>query len=203
VVDDGSPDGTSRVVTRLQNDFSGRLFLIERAGKLGLGTAYKAGFLFALEKGYDFIYEMDCDFSHDPLALLDLRRCLENGKDVAIGSRYIAQIRCPNWPWYRILLSTTASRYVRFITGTRIHDTTSGFVGYRRGVIEKLCNYDIYPSMDGYGFQIESKFLAEKNGFSFKEIPIVFIDRRVGQSKMSFRIICEALMGVPSLLRKY
>jgi dolichol-phosphate mannosyltransferase len=203
VIDDGSPDGTSDIVKECQNRFKNQLFLLQRERKLGLGTAYKAGFLYALDHGYDFIYEMDCDFSHDPAMLPVLRQKLESGIDFVIGSRYIGTVSCPNWPWYRILLSITASYYVRLVTGTSIRDTTSGFVGYRNRVIARLCNYAQYPSMDGYGFQIESKFLAQKNKFLYEEVSIVFEDRKVGQSKMSFRVICEALLGVPSLLWKY
>jgi len=194
IIDDNSPDGTAEIVKDLQKSYT-NLFLIERPGKLGLGTAYIAGFKWALEKGYKLIYEMDADFSHDPGDLIKLcNACCEDGADLAIGSRYISGVNVVNWPLSRVLMSYVASIYVRQITGMRIMDTTAGFKCYRRAVLEKI-NLDKIKSI-GYGFQIEMKFKTWRLGFKIVEVPIIFTDRRLGASKMSGGIFNEALWGV-------
>lgn len=195
VVDDGSPDGTAQVVKQLQQDFSDKLFLIERNGKNGLGTAYITGFKWALQKGYEYIFEMDADFSHNPEDLLRLyEACANEGYDVSIGSRYVVGVNVVNWPMRRVLMSYFASYYVRFITGMTIRDTTAGFKCYRRKVLETIELDKI--RFVGYAFQIEMKFTAWKFGFKLKEVPIIFTDRTKGQSKMSSGIFREAVLGV-------
>jgi dolichol-phosphate mannosyltransferase len=195
VVDDGSPDGTAQVVKKLQQDFSDKLFLIERNGKNGLGTAYITGFKWALQKGYDYIFEMDADFSHNPEDLMHLyHTCANEGYDVAIGSRYVIGVNVVNWPMRRVMMSYFASYYVRFITGMTIRDTTAGFKCYRRKVLETIELDKI--RFVGYAFQIEMKFTAWKYGFKLKEVPIIFTDRTKGQSKMSSGIFKEAVLGV-------
>ena len=194
IIDDNSPDGTATIVKDLQKLYQ-NLFLIERPGKLGLGTAYIAGFKWALEKGYSFIYEMDADFSHDPNDLIKLyKACVENGAYLAIGSRYISGVNVVNWPLSRVLMSYVASIYVRMITGMRIMDTTAGFKCYRREVLEKI-RLDKIKSV-GYGFQIEMKFKTWKLGYKIVEVPIIFTDRKLGASKMTGGIFNEALWGV-------
>jgi dolichol-phosphate mannosyltransferase len=207
VVDDHSPDGTSQIVRELQKVFQDRLFLIEREGKLGLGTAYIEGFKWAIEHQYGYIYEMDADFSHNPEDLPRLHHaCVNDNADVAIGSRYKNGTNVVNWPIGRILISYFASQYVAFITGMKIKDTTAGFVCYRREVLETI-NLDKIK-MIGYAFQIEMKFAAWKFGFNLIEIPIIFTNRAVGTSKMSGGIFNEAVWGVismklRSLFKKY
>jgi dolichol-phosphate mannosyltransferase len=194
IIDDNSPDGTAGIVKNLQPSFP-NLHLIERSGKLGLGTAYTAGFKWALEKGYSYIYEMDADFSHDPRDLVRLyKACKDDGADLAIGSRYISGVNVVNWPLTRILMSYVASIYVRIVTGMSIMDTTAGFKCYRREVLENI-RPDHIKSV-GYGFQIEMKFTAWKLDYKIVEIPIVFTDRKLGASKMSGGIFNEALWGV-------
>lgn len=194
IVDDGSPDGTAQIVKELQIKFSGRIHLMERAGKLGLGTAYIAGFKWALSKEYEFIFEMDADFSHNPIDLIQLHdACLEGG-DVAIGSRYKSGVNVINWPMGRVIMSYCASMYVRFITRMPIMDTTAGFKCYRRKVLETIRLDRI--RLKGYAFQIEMKFTAWKYGFNIIEVPIVFTDRKKGVSKMSGGIFNEAVWGV-------
>ena len=194
IIDDNSPDGTADLVTNMQPSHP-NLYLIEREGKLGLGTAYIAGFKWALERDYNFIYEMDADFSHDPHDLLRLyKACKEDGADMAIGSRYISGVNVVNWPLSRVLMSYFASIYVRFITGMKIMDTTAGFKCYRREVLESL-QPDKIRSV-GYGFQIEMKFTAWKLGYKIVEVPIIFTDRKMGASKMTGGIFNEALWGV-------
>ncbi|MCF6364715.1 MAG: polyprenol monophosphomannose synthase [Bacteroidales bacterium] len=195
IVDDGSPDGTADIVKALQKEFSDRLFIIEREGKLGLGTAYITAFHWAIEKGYDFIFEMDADFSHPPHDLLNLYdACKNKGFDVAVGSRYIRGISVVNWPLGRILMSYYASMYVRIITGMKIKDTTAGFVCYKKEVLENIGIDDI--KMKGYGFQIEMKYRSVKLRYKVTEVPIIFTDRTEGSSKMSGGIFSEALWGV-------
>ncbi len=195
IVDDGSPDGTANIVRNLQKEFSDRLFMIERVGKLGLGTAYITAFHWALEKKYDFVFEMDADFSHPPHDLLNLYdACKNQGVEVAVGSRYINGISVVNWPLGRILMSYYASMYVRIITGMKVRDTTAGFVCYKRDVLENIGIDEI--KMKGYGFQIEMKFRSWKLGFNITEVPIIFTDRTEGSSKMSGGIFSEALWGV-------
>lgn len=194
IIDDNSPDGTATIVKDLQKLYQ-NLFLIERPGKLGLGTAYIAGFKWALEKGYSFVYEMDADFSHDPHDLIKLyKACIENGADLAIGSRYISGVNVVNWPLSRVLMSYVASIYVRMITGMKIMDTTAGFKCYKREVLEKI-RLDKIKSK-GYGFQIEMKFKTWKLGYKIVEVPIIFTDRKLGASKMTGGIFNEALWGV-------
>ena len=194
IIDDNSPDGTAGIVKDLQKSFS-NLHLIERPGKLGLGTAYIAGFKWALEKGYDYICEMDADFSHDPNDLVRLiKACNEDGADVAIGSRYISGVNVVNWPLSRVMMSYFASIYVRLITGMKIMDTTAGFKCYKKEVLENIKPQHIKSV--GYGFQIEMKFIAWKLGYKIVEIPIIFTDRKMGSSKMSGGIFNEALWGV-------
>ncbi len=193
VIEDNSPDGTAKIVKRLQQEFS-RLHIIERKGKLGLGTAYIAGFKWALEHQYNYIFEMDADFSHNPNDLIALyNACVENA-DMAIGSRYVTGVNVVNWPMGRVLMSYFASKYVRFITGMKIHDATAGFVCYTRKVLEAI-NLD-NVRFKGYAFQIEMKFTAWTLGFRVKEVPIIFTDRTLGTSKMSGGIFTEAMMGV-------
>jgi dolichol-phosphate mannosyltransferase len=195
VVDDGSPDGTGQMVKDLQKVFVDRLFIEERKGKQGLGTAYLHGFDWALKRDYQFIFEMDADFSHDPKDLPRLlKACREGGADLAIGSRYSEGVNVVNWPMGRVLLSFFASRYVRIVTGMPIDDTTAGFKCYRRRVLEAIRFNKI--QFVGYAFQIEMKFKAWLHGFKVVEVPVIFTDRRRGQSKMSSRIIREAVLGV-------
>ena len=212
IIDDGSPDGTADIVKRLiAGEFKDKLHLVERQGKLGLGTAYIAGFKWALEHGYDYIFEMDADFSHDPNDLPrlyaathdpnDLPRlynaCAKDGYDVAIGSRYVSGVNVVNWPMGRVLMSYYASKYVRIVTGVPIHDTTAGFKCYRRKVLETI-DLDAIR-FKGYAFQIEMKFTAYKLGFKIKEVPVIFVNRQLGTSKMSGGIFGEALFGVVRL----
>ena len=208
VIDDGSPDGTADIVKRLMADeFKDRLFIVERSGKLGLGTAYIRGFQWAIEHEYDFVFEMDADFSHAPSDLPRLlSACRDEGYDVAIGSRYVTGVNVVNWPMGRVLMSYFASKYVRMVTGLGIHDTTAGFVCYRRQVLETLELDKI--RFKGYAFQIEMKFTAHKCGFKIKEVPVIFVNRELGTSKMSGGIFSEALFGVMRLrwdgwFRKY
>ncbi len=199
IVDDNSPDGTAALVKELQNTYNNtiekKLHLLQRAGKLGLGTAYIEGFNIALRKGYDYVLEMDADFSHDPR---DLNRlylaCAESGFDLAVGSRYSSGVNVVNWPMKRVLLSYFASKYVRLITGIPIHDTTAGFVCYRKEVLKKIPLVKI--KFVGYAFQIEMKFLTWKYKFKITEVPIIFTDRTLGQSKMSVGIFKEGFLGV-------
>lgn len=194
IIDDNSPDGTAAIVKEMQNQ-KPNLYLIERPGKLGLGTAYLTGFNWALEKGYKLIYEMDADFSHNPDDLIKLyQACTEKGADLAIGSRYISGVNVVNWPLSRVLMSYIASIYVRLITGMKIMDTTAGFKCYKRVVLEKI-RLDKIKSV-GYGFQIEMKFKTWKLGFNIVEVPIIFTDRKLGASKMTGGIFNEALWGV-------
>lgn len=199
IIDDGSPDGTAQIVKRLMADeFAERLFMIERAGKLGLGTAYITGFKWAIEHQYDYIFEMDADFSHNPNDLIKLHEALdEKGADVAIGSRYLTGVNVVNWPMGRVLMSYFASKYVRTVLGVTIRDTTAGFVGYRREVLETIELDKI--RFKGYAFQIEMKYTAHKCGFTIVEVPIVFVNRVLGTSKMSGGIFSEALLGVVRL----
>jgi len=195
VVDDNSPDGTSGVVKSLVKDFQGQLFLLERTGKLGLGSAYIAGFKWALERDYEYVFEMDADFSHNPNDLIRLyNTCDRDGFDMAVGSRYVTGVNVVNWPMSRVLMSWLASKYVRFITGMKIYDTTAGFICYRRSVLEKI-NLDKIRFV-GYAFQIEMKYKTYLSKFKIKEVPVVFTDRTKGDSKMSSGIISEAIFGV-------
>jgi len=199
IVDDNSPDGTAEEVKALQAKFNTptetKLHLLQREGKLGLGTAYIAGFKFGLQKGYKYLLEMDADFSHNPKDLVRLYlACEEGGHDLAIGSRYSNGVNVVNWPMSRVLMSYFASKYVRFITGIPVHDTTAGFVCFRHTVLEKIPLDKI--NLVGYAFQIEMKFLTWKYGFKLTEVPIIFTDRTLGQSKMSASIFKEAIMGV-------
>ncbi len=195
IIDDDSPDGTAAIVKRLKKErFTDRLHIIERPGKLGLGTAYITGFKWALGKGYEYIFEMDADFSHDPEDLTRLKKAAEEGADLVIGSRYKSGVNVVNWPIGRVLMSYFASSYVRFITGMKIMDTTAGFKCYRRRVLETI-NLDKIR-FKGYAFQIEMKFTTWKMGFKITEIPIIFRDRKEGSSKMSGGIFNEALWGV-------
>lgn len=195
VVDDGSPDGTATKIKELQEDYKDRLFVIEREKKLGLGTAYITGFKWALDKAYDYIFEMDADFSHNPNDLIRLyNACAKDQADVAIGSRYVTGVNVVNWPMGRVLLSWGASKYVRLVTGMNIHDTTAGFICYRRKVLETI-NLDNIRFV-GYAFQIEMKYKAYIKKFAIVEIPVIFTDRTKGQSKMSKGIISEAVFGV-------
>ncbi len=196
-VDDGSPDGTAAIIEGERQLNSDRVFLIERSGKLGLGTAYIAGFRWALAHDYDMVFEMDCDFSHNPDDLLRLVRRLESDCDVVVGSRYVRGVNVVNWPLSRLLMSYFASRYVRLITGMPVCDATAGFVGYRRKVLETI-DLDAVQ-MVGYGFQIEMKYTAWRLGFRIGEESIIFIDREAGTSKMSSGIFGEAFFGVMRL----
>ncbi len=207
IIDDGSPDGTADIVKSLQQEFPDRLFMIEREGKLGLGTAYICGFKWAIEQGYEYVFEMDADFSHNPNDLPKLyAACAEQGGDVAVGSRYCNGVNVVNWPLGRVLMSYFASTYVRFITGMDVRDTTAGFKCYRRKVLETIDLDRIH--FKGYAFQIEMKFTAYKCGFKIIEVPIIFINRVLGTSKMNSSIFGEALFGVLQLkwwsfFRKY
>ena len=207
VIDDGSPDGTADIARVLQKEHPGRIQMIERSGKLGLGTAYLTGFKKALESGYEYIFEMDADFSHNPADLPALRKaCAADGADVAVGSRYVSGVNVVNWPMGRVLMSYYASAYVRFVTGLPVRDTTAGFVCYTRRVLEALPLDKV--RFKGYAFQIEMKFTAYKYGFKIKEVPIVFVNRVLGESKMSSGIFSEAVLGVvklkiASLFKKY
>ena len=195
IIDDGSPDGTAKKVKELQKEFADTLFIEERTGKLGLGTAYILGFKWALSKNYQYIFEMDADFSHDPNDLSRLlKACKEDGGDVAIGSRYVKGVNIVNWPMSRLLMSYFASKYVKAITGMPIHDSTAGFKCYKRKVLEKI-NLDKIEFV-GYAFQIEMKFTSWKYGFNIVEVPVIFTDRQEGNSKMSGGIFYEALFGV-------
>jgi dolichol-phosphate mannosyltransferase len=195
IIDDNSPDGTSQIVKDMQNSFGGRLHILERSGKLGLGTAYIFGFNWCLKNGYTYIYEMDADFSHNPV---DLNRLYEaakaNAPALIIGSRYVSGVNVVNWPMSRILMSYYGSAYVRFISGIPVHDTTAGFVCYHRSILEQIDFNQII--MKGYGFQIEMKFYTWKMGYKVVEVPIIFTDRRQGTSKMSGGILKEAIFGV-------
>lgn len=199
VIDDGSPDGTADIVKGLMADeFKHEVHLVQRTGKLGLGTAYIAGFKWALEHGYEYIFEMDADFSHAPKDLPRLHNaCANEGYDVAVGSRYVSGVNVVNWPMGRVLMSYYASKYVRMVTGVPLHDTTAGFVCYRRKVLETI-NLDAIR-FKGYAFQIEMKFTSYKLGFKIKEVPVVFVNRELGTSKMSGGIFGEALFGVMRL----
>jgi len=207
VVDDNSPDGTASIVKQLQSEYAGKLFLLERSGKQGLGTAYIAGFEWALLQGYDYIFEMDADFSHNPDDLINLHdACVKDGADVSIGSRYLTGVNVVNWSMSRVLMSYCASKYVRFITRMKICDTTAGFKCYKRKVLETIPFEKI--RFKGYAFQIEMKFTAWKYGFKLVEVPIIFWDRHAGKSKMSGGIFSEAILGVvmmkwKSFFRKY
>ena len=195
IIDDNSPDGTAQIVKGLFVKYPGQLFLLERKGKLGLGTAYIMGFKWSLSKGYRFIFEMDCDFSHNPTDLERLyKACKFNGADLAVGSRYVANGNVKNWPWLRVLISKGASIYTRMITWMPIKDPTAGFVCYRREVLEAI-NFD-QISFVGYAFQIEMKFASWKLGFKIEEVPITFIDRKFGVSKMNKGIVKEGILGV-------
>jgi dolichol-phosphate mannosyltransferase len=197
IIDDGSPDGTAAIVRSLQNEFQS-LHMIEREGKLGLGTAYITGFKWGLENGYEYLFEMDADFSHNPTDLNRLyKACSQEGADVAIGSRYVSGVNVVNWPIGRVLMSYFASKYVRYILGLKIADTTAGFKCYRRQVLETMELDKI--QFKGYGFQIEMKFTAFKCGFKVVEVPIIFINRELGTSKMSGGIFGEAFFGVVQL----
>ena len=196
IVDDGSPDGTAALVKEQMETYGARLHIVERSGKLGLGTAYIAGFKYALEHGYDRVFEMDCDFSHNPDDLMRLDRMLET-KDVAIGSRYCKGVNVVNWPMGRLLMSYFASKYVRIVTRMPVKDATAGFVGYRREVLAAI-DFD-RVRMNGYGFQIEMKYTAWRLGFEVGEESIIFIDREEGTSKMSSGIFGEAFFGVLKL----
>ena len=199
VIDDGSPDGTAAIVKGLMTgEFAGRLFILERQGKLGLGTAYIAGFRWALERDYEYVFEMDADFSHDPNDLPRLyAACHDEGYDLAIGSRYVSGVNVVNWPMGRVLMSYFASKYVKLITGFHIHDTTAGFKCYRRRLLQTIELEKI--RFKGYGFQIEMKFTAWKVGARIKEVPVIFVNRREGTSKMSGGIFSEAFFGVMRL----
>lgn len=209
IIDDGSPDGTAAIVHRkMRDEYPGRLHIVEREGKLGLGTAYIAGFKWALERPeYEYIFEMDADFSHKPDDLMKLyRACSEEGADMAVGSRYITGVNVVNWPMGRVLMSYYASAYVRFVTRMKVRDTTAGFACYRRQVLETIQLDRI--KFKGYAFQIEMKFTAFKCGFTIKEVPIIFVNRENGTSKMSGGIFGEAVFGVIRLkvnswFRKY
>ena len=198
VIEDGSPDGTASIVKTLQQEFPERLFMIERKGKLGLGTAYIAGFKWALEHAYEYIFEMDADFSHNPNDLPRLyAACAKEGGDVSVGSRYVSGVNVVNWPMGRVLMSYFASKNVRFITGIPVHDTTAGFVCYRRQVLETIALDHV--RFKGYAFQIEMKFTAYKCGFKIIEVPVIFINRELGTSKMNSSIFGEAIFGVIKL----
>ena len=201
VIDDGSPDGTAAVVKERQNEFPSRLHLLERSGKLGLGTAYIMGFKWALEQDYDYVFEMDCDFSHNPNDLERLFERATEGNDVVVGSRYVQGVNIINWPMSRLLLSYTASMYVRYITRMPVHDATAGFVCYSRRALETIDLDKV--QMKGYGFQIEMKYSAWRLGLKVSEVSIIFTERREGISKMNTGIFGEALFGVLKLpLRK-
>lgn len=195
VIEDGSPDGTADIVRRLQQEFPERLFMVERSGKQGLGTAYICGFKWGIKHGYDYIFEMDADFSHNPNDLPRLyAACAEEGNDLAIGSRYVSGVNVVNWPMGRVLMSYYASRYVHFITRIPVRDTTAGFKCYRRRVLETIDLDNI--RFKGYAFQIEMKYTAWKCGFKIKEVPVIFVNRELGTSKMNSSIFGEAVFGV-------
>lgn len=199
VIDDGSPDGTASIVKEImKNEFNNRLFIMERSGKQGLGTAYIAGFKWALQHDYQYIFEMDADFSHDPADLPRLyAACHDEGYDLAIGSRYVSGVNVVNWPMSRVLMSYFASKYVRIITGIPVNDTTAGFKCYHRKVLETIELDKV--RFKGYAFQIEMKFTAYKIGFKIKEVPVIFVNRREGTSKMNGGIFSEAFFGVMRL----
>jgi len=197
IIDDNSPDGTAAIVERMQKQWDGRLHLLKRSGKLGLGTAYIMGFKWCLNAGYEFIIEMDADFSHPPKKLLELRQACLDGADVAIGSRYVSGVNVVNWPMGRVIMSYYASAYVRIVTGMNVRDTTAGFVCYRRNVLEAIDLDKI--RFKGYAFQIEMKFTAFKMGCRIKEVPIIFVNRVLGTSKMNSIIFGEAVFGVLQL----
>lgn len=197
IIDDGSPDGTAAIVRERQRDFPATLHLLERSGKLGLGTAYLLGFRWGLERGFDYICEMDCDFSHNPDDLVRLCSTAREGYDVVVGSRYVQGVNVVNWPMSRLLLSYFASRYVRLVTRMPLHDATAGFVCYSRRALETIDLESV--RMKGYGFQIEMKYSAWRLGMRLKEVSIIFVDRREGTSKMSSGIFGEAFFGVLKL----
>lgn len=197
IIDDNSPDGTAAIVERMQKQWDGRLHLLKRSGKLGLGTAYIMGFKWCLNAGYEFIIEMDADFSHPPKKLLELRQACLDGADVAIGSRYVSGVNVVNWPMGRVIMSYYASAYVRIVTGMNVRDTTAGFVCYRRNVLEAIDLDKI--RFKGYAFQIEMKLTAFKMGCRIKEVPIIFVNRVLGTSKMNSSIFGEAVFGVLQL----
>lgn len=195
VIDDGSPDGTGDIVKRLQQKYPSSLFLVERQGKQGLGTAYIAGFKWSLERDYEYIFEMDADFSHDPNDLLRLySACHDEGADMAVGSRYVTGVNVVNWPMGRVIMSYYASKYVKFITRMKIHDATAGFVCYKRKVLQTIDLDKI--RFKGYAFQIEMKYTTHTLGFKLKEVSIVFVNRVLGESKMNAGIFGEAFFGV-------
>lgn len=195
VIDDGSPDGTANIVKQMQEEFSDRLFLLEREGKLGLGTAYIAGFKWALDRDYEYIFEMDADFSHNPNDLEKLyKACVEEGADLSVGSRYSEGVNVVNWPMGRVLMSYFASIYVRIITGMKIYDTTAGFVCYTRKVLETIDLDKV--RFKGYAFQVEMKYTAYVLGFKVKEVSIIFVNRVLGESKMNTGIFAEGVLGV-------
>ncbi len=197
IIDDGSPDGTAAIVKQRQQDFPGRLHLVERSGKLGLGTAYLTGFRWGLDHGYDYMCEMDCDFSHNPDDLVRLFAAATAGSDVVVGSRYVKGVNVVNWPMSRLMMSYFASKYVRTVTRMPVHDATAGFVCYSRKALEAI-DFDRIR-MKGYGFQIEMKYTAWRLGMKIEEVSIVFVDRQEGTSKMSGGIFGEALFGVMGL----
>ncbi|WKK85134.1 polyprenol monophosphomannose synthase [Marivirga arenosa] len=195
IIDDNSPDGTAEIVKSLQEEYSGQLHIIERLGKLGLGTAYIEGFKYALKHNYEYIFEMDADFSHNPLDLLELlKACKKPDIQLTIGSRYKTGVNVVNWPMGRVLMSYMASKYVKFITGLPVYDATAGFICYHRSILETIKLEEI--KFIGYAFQIEMKFTAWKYGFGIEEVPIIFTDRSKGVSKMSKKIFKEAIFGV-------
>ncbi|MDO5656217.1 MAG: polyprenol monophosphomannose synthase [Flavobacteriaceae bacterium] len=200
VVDDSSPDGTANIVKQLMTEFSSRLFLEERKVKDGLGRAYVHGFKWALHRNYDYIFEMDADFSHNPIDLPRLLKACEDGADMSVGSRYSQGVNVVNWPMKRVLLSYFASKYVRFITGIPVHDTTAGFVCYSKKALEALDLEQI--KFKGYGFQVEMKYKVWKKGLKVVEVPIVFTDRTLGESKISKSIMREAVFGIIGLRLK-
>ena len=207
IIEDGSPDGTAAIVKELQKEFPEQLFMVERTGKLGLGTAYICGFKWAIEHKYDYIFEMDADFSHNPNDLPRLyNACAEEGYDLAIGSRYVSGVNVVNWPMGRVLMSYYASKYVQLVTGIKVKDTTAGFKCYRRQVLETIELDKV--RFKGYAFQIEMKFTAAQCGFKIKEVPVIFVNRELGTSKMNSSIFGEAMFGVMRLrwdgwFRKY
>ncbi|MCK9159069.1 MAG: polyprenol monophosphomannose synthase [Bacteroidaceae bacterium] len=207
IIDDSSPDGTADIVKKMQTEYTDSLHIIERKGKLGLGTAYITGFKWALARDYEYIFEMDADFSHNPNDLPRLyNACAIDGNDLAIGSRYVSGVNVVNWPMGRVLMSYYASKYVKLITGIPIHDTTAGFICYRRAVLETIGIDHI--QFKGYAFQIEMKFTTYKYGYKIIEVPVVFINRKLGTSKMNTSIFGEAIFGIikmkiESWFRKY